>query len=81
MENYITKYYVCWKCNKKTAVYTWAGHQLWAKNCPVVGRPSTVRFMWSNTISGRYWANSCEHCGSILGDWFLYCEPGGPFCG
>jgi hypothetical protein len=26
-----------------------------------------------------YWANHCEHCGALLGDHELHCEPGGAF--
>jgi hypothetical protein len=26
-----------------------------------------------------YWANHCEHCGTLLGDHELHCEPGGAF--
>jgi hypothetical protein len=26
-----------------------------------------------------YWANHCEHCGSLLGDYELHCEPEGAF--
>jgi hypothetical protein len=26
-----------------------------------------------------YWANHCEHCGNLLGDYELHCEPEGAF--
>lgn len=29
--------------------------------------------------AGSYWANHCEHCGSLLDDQDLYCESAGPF--
>lgn len=29
--------------------------------------------------NSSYWANHCEHCGAMLGDHELYCEPEGAF--
>jgi len=29
--------------------------------------------------NSAYWANHCEHCGALLGDHELYCEPEGAF--
>jgi hypothetical protein len=29
--------------------------------------------------AGSYWANHCEHCGSLLDDHELFCEPDGAF--
>lgn len=28
---------------------------------------------------GPYWANHCEHCGTVMDDHHLFCEPGGAF--
>jgi hypothetical protein len=30
-------------------------------------------------VKNSYWANHCEHCGSLLGDHGLHCEPDGAF--
>jgi hypothetical protein len=40
-----------------------------------------VKFSYSKTVNARYWANTCEHCGALQGDFFLYNEPDGPFFG
>ena len=34
---------------------------------------------YSKTIQDKYWANHCEKCNSLQGDFFNYSEPGGPF--
>jgi hypothetical protein len=33
----------------------------------------------SAATSSPYWANHCEHCGALLGDHELHCEPDGAF--
>ena len=33
----------------------------------------------STVTLNSYWANHCEHCGTLLGDHELHCEPEGPF--
>ena len=30
-------------------------------------------------VAGSHWANHCEHCGSLLDDHELFCEPDGAF--
>jgi hypothetical protein len=37
------------------------------------------RLAHSAAISSSYWANHCEHCGTLLGDYELHCEPDGAF--
>ncbi|WP_425390791.1 DUF5710 domain-containing protein [Ekhidna sp.] len=34
---------------------------------------------FSKTINGKYWANHCEKCNSLQGDFFNHNEPGGAF--
>ncbi|WP_313578120.1 DUF5710 domain-containing protein [Chishuiella sp.] len=34
---------------------------------------------YSKTIKSEYWANHCENCGAIQGDFYLHSEPGGAF--
>jgi len=34
---------------------------------------------FSNTAKGTYYANHCQHCKAIQGDFHMYCEPGGAF--
>jgi hypothetical protein len=37
------------------------------------------RLAHSADTSSSYWANHCEHCGTLLGDHELHCEPEGAF--
>jgi hypothetical protein len=37
------------------------------------------RFAQSTVTHSSYWANHCEHCGALLEDHELHCEPDGPF--
>jgi hypothetical protein len=32
---------------------------------------------WGEGQRNPYWANHCEHCGSMFSDDALHCEPGG----
>jgi len=71
----------CLKCGRETVVYTWPNHSKFCQTSPEEGRPSTVRWMRSSTAGTRHWANSCQHCGVIQGDFYLYSVPDGPFFG
>jgi hypothetical protein len=37
------------------------------------------RLAYSAATLSSYWANHCEHCGTLLGDHELHCEPDGAF--
>lgn len=37
------------------------------------------KIAYSHTAESSYWANHCEHCGALQGDFFLHSEPGGAF--
>jgi hypothetical protein len=37
------------------------------------------RLARSEATSSSYWANHCAHCGTLLGDHELHCEPDGAF--
>jgi len=71
--------YHCWRCGRLTTVYTWAGHEMWGKAAPPPGKPASIKWIYSRTAEGSYWANTCLHCGVVIGDWYLYDEPGAPF--
>jgi hypothetical protein len=72
----------CWRCKKDILVFTWPGQRLHEKRQPSKQPlPKTVRYEFSKTVNGKYWANCCSHCRAIQGDWFLFAEPGGPFFG
>lgn len=78
-KSYVVKQITCWKCGKKTNVYTWPGHEVWETRQPPLPKPESLQWRFSQMIEGHYWANTCEKCGMIQGDWFLYEEPDGPF--
>lgn len=40
---------------------------------------ATISAAHSEATANCYWANHCEHCGSLLEDHELHCEPGGAF--
>ena len=48
-------------------------HQFLNQNFPF------FKLGFSKTIGGKYWANHCEKCNSLQGDFFNHSEPGGPF--
>jgi hypothetical protein len=37
------------------------------------------RLAYSTATLSSYWANHCQHCGALLGDHELHCEPDGAF--
>jgi len=39
----------------------------------------SFRFAYSDATLSSYWANHCDHCGRLLGDHELHCEPEGAF--
>jgi hypothetical protein len=67
----------CWKCGKNTKVWSWPGHKLWPEELPTpeMERPGNLKWMYSSTIHDSYWASSCENCGFIQGDWYLFVGP------
>ncbi|SHF89037.1 Competence protein CoiA-like family protein [Caldanaerobius fijiensis DSM 17918] len=70
----------CWKCGKEILVFAWPGSGGFTHEEPNVKPvPRTIQYRYSNTIKHKYWANTCPYCNSIQGDFFLYCEPEGPF--
>lgn len=38
------------------------------------------RLDYSKTTESRYYMNHCNYCDALFGDWYLYEEPGEPFC-
>lgn len=73
----------CWRCGEVTKVYTWPGNCGWATDEPPrEGRPSTIVWSWSYGAGGPehgYWANVCQHCQALQGDFYLYLDCDGPF--
>jgi hypothetical protein len=64
-------------CRRPTPIFSWPGHHQWTTKTPPSPKPPTVRFMWSETLRAKYWANTCVHCERNQGDYFLFKE-GGP---
>ena len=46
----------------------------------ISGRYPFYRLGYSRTKDYHYWANHCQHCSAIQGDFFLHQEPGEAFC-
>lgn len=70
----------CWKCKREIIVFAWPKESMHDNSAPKVKPlPKTVQYRFSKTASDKYWVNICPYCQSIQGDWFLYCEPDGPF--
>jgi hypothetical protein len=42
-------------------------------------RVPTFKLTYSKTVGGKYYANTCPHCGMLSGDFYLHSEPGAPF--
>jgi hypothetical protein len=45
----------------------------------VCSRFPAFKLGFSKTVNGKYWANHCEHCNALQGDFFMHDEPGGEF--
>lgn len=70
----------CWKCKREIIVFAWPKIGMHDNYAPKVQPPpKTVQYRFSKTAGNKYWVNSCPHCESIQGDFFLYSEPDGPF--
>lgn len=70
----------CYKCKKDTPIFMWTGES-WNEIAPPDPRPATVCWSYGETVQHSYWANTCEHCGALQGDFFLHSEPDSPFFG
>jgi hypothetical protein len=70
----------CWKCNREIIVFAWPNESshdnIQPKITPI---PKTIQYRFSKTVGDKYWANVCQYCQSIQGDFFLYSEPDGAF--
>jgi ssDNA-binding Zn-finger/Zn-ribbon topoisomerase 1 len=70
----------CWKCKHEIIVFGWPKDAMHDNSAPKTEPlPRTVQYRYSGTAGFKYWANTCPHCRSIQGDFFLYAEPDGPF--
>lgn len=72
----------CWKCKREIIVFAWPKDGLFDNAAPnILPRPKTIQYRFSKTVGEKYWVNTCPFCQSIQGDFFLHCEPEGPFFG
>jgi hypothetical protein len=70
----------CWKCKREIIAFAWPKDRMHDGDAPqALPRPRTIRYRYSKTAASKYWVNTCPYCQSILGDFFLYQEPAGPF--
>lgn len=82
-----SKYYIpgiveCWKCKKEILVFSWPDHDSYGKKPPKEQPiPKTIKYQYTKTANDSYWVNTCPYCHGTQGDFFLYCEPDGPFFG
>jgi len=86
----------CWSCRKATAVLTIAGADDNGDSLQAITGVKAVsddldailkrdhpyfRLAHSRTTGTWSYANLCEHCGRLQGDFYLHHEPDGPFFG
>ena len=71
----------CWNCGREIIVFAWPKEK-WSNAEPKLKPyPKTIQYQFSQTIGSKYWVNTCPYCKAIQGDFYLYCEPDGPFFG
>lgn len=78
---YIVRLTTCWECGREIIVFAWFPFKIFTKQKPPEPIPKTIKWRYSNSHKDRYWANTCLYCNSLQGDYYLYCEPDGPFWG
>jgi len=72
--------YACWKCDKEIIVFKWCHGRIEGEiEEPPAPIPKTIKERYTSTSDETYWANTCPHCDSVQGDWFLSVEPDSPF--
>lgn len=76
--SYLAAVESCWKCKSDIIVYWWRGVPF-CEIEPPAPRPPTVKYRYSKTYGGKYWANTCPSCGSLQGDNFLFLFEKSPF--
>lgn len=69
--------HTCFKCRKRTVVYTWVNHRVRGEDWPPPPKPKVLRRRKTGESGGmQYWANVCAACGITQGDNYLYDERG-----
>lgn len=70
--NYRASPYECYRCGREILVFTWPGRIMWAVEKPPFPIPPSVKFSYTKTTKGWYWANTCLYCKAVQGDFFTF---------
>lgn len=75
--------YQCWKCGTQIVIYKWCDNSLIEGEIekPPEPIPHTIQERSTNMSNETYWANTCPHCKSVQGDFYISNEPDSPFFG
>lgn len=80
---YVYRYapYQCGKCGKQIVIYKWYDNSLIEGEIekPPEPIPHTIQERHTNMSGETYWANTCPHCDSVQGDFYISNEPDSPF--
>jgi hypothetical protein len=68
-----------WQRADANAILFYVEHLDLDVECRLKHLSPLFRLAHSAATSSSYWANHCEHCGALLGDHELHCEPDGAF--
>lgn len=77
--NIYSYFHECWKCHKPTQIMTYnfdyfgsctLGH-FNIIDQQLLGKFSTIKKTWSNTMESEVIANVCQHCGALQGNFYL----------
>jgi hypothetical protein len=68
-----------WQRTNANAFIFYVEHLPGAVQDRLIQLSQVFRLGYSAATLNSYWANHCEHCGTLLGDHELHCEPDGAF--
>lgn len=71
LNGYAKRAIACYQCVAEVPAYAWNGHRYALPVQPPAPRPNTLVLVNASNGRRRYWANSCERCGAVHGDWYL----------
>ena len=74
--------YQCWKCGRQIVIFKWGNSLIEGEiEKPLAPVPHTIQERHTNMSGEEYWANTCPHCNSVQGDFYISNEPDSPFFG
>lgn len=62
----------CWKCARETVVFSWPWAGQWSKRRPPTPLTPTISFERTSVVPQGYWANKCQWCRRVQGDFYLH---------